>query len=395
MKWWSLGRLGLRARIVAGSAILAIAIGSVGVVVTLEQTSRRLRDAAASAPEAPAVGQPRQGPMVQQPNLPGPEGPRLGTPAERKAEGRVVDRVIATSRRRGLLTVTGLAALSVVAAWVLSGRLVRPIRRMTDTARLVTTAGSGKRIGLVGPHDEVHELADTIDEMLDRLDRSFETQRRFVSDASHELRTPLSILRAEADVSLDDGSMSPEALRASMQRIGTELDRMSSLVESLLHLSRAETLISVAPLDLATACEEALANAARLRVGPRTVRTNLGPAPVVGDPLLIDRLVGNLVENAFRHTPIDGLICVRTSTELGSSKLSVENDGQVFADDEVGELSARFRRGGPSRSRGDGHGLGLAIVRAIAETHGASLTMHPRPTGGLSVTVAFAAPTAG
>jgi signal transduction histidine kinase len=390
MKSWSFGQLGLRARIVVGSALLAIAIGSVGVVVTVEQTSRRLRNAAAPAPEAPPSGQPPHGRTPLQPQLPPQEGPRLGTPAERQAEGRVVGRVISASRRRGLLTVTGLAGLSVLAAWVLSGRLVRPIRRMTDTARLVTSPGSGNRIGLVGPNDEVHELADTIDEMLDRLDRSFETQRRFVSDASHELRTPLSILRAEVDVSLDDGSMSPEALRASMQRIGAELDRTSSLVESLLHLSRAETLISVERHDLATACEEALANASRLRVGSRNVQTNLIPAPVFGDPLLIDRLVGNLVENAFRHSPIDGLICVRTdSAENGFSKLWVENDGQIYADGEVGELSARFRRGGPSRSRGDGHGLGLAIVRAIAETHGASLTIHRRPTGGLRVTVAF------
>lgn len=404
----SFRRLGLRARIVVASALLAIVIGTAGVVVTLAQTSQRLRVAASTAPDLTELPQRPLGPPEaslprygQEPGAGVDRGPlfptaqsrpQLGTPAGRQAEGRVVERILDASRRRGLLTVAGLASLSVLAAWALSGRLVGPIRSMTDTARAVSAPGSGKRINLVGPRDEVHELADTIDQMLDRLDRAFESQRRFVADASHELRTPIAVLRAEVDVSLDDEKASVSALRSAMFRIGKELDRTTSLVESLLHLSRAETLISTEPHDLATAAEEAIANAKRLKLGPRIVKASLDPAPVIGDPILIDRLVGNLVENAFRYSPAQGLVRVFTTSKNGRSKLCVENDGPLINETEAGELHARFRRGAQFRSRGDGHGLGLAIVHAIVATHEAEMTIRPRLSGGLSVTVDFASP---
>ena len=387
----SWGRLGLRARIVVASAVLATAIGTVGVVVTLQQTSQRLRSAAASAPQAPAAAPlSGLGPLLPPSSPSTPDGPPLGTAQEREAEGRVVERVLAASQRRGLFTVGVLAGLSVIAAWLLSARLVRPIRRMTETARSVTSPGSGRRINLVGPNDEVHELAATIDAMLDRLDRSFESQRRFVADASHELRTPLAILRTEVDVTLEDEDASLSTLRSAMVRLGQEVDRTSSLVESLLHLSRAETMIATESHDLAVAAEEALANASRLRVGRRTVEAHLASAPVVGDALLIDRLVSNLVENAFRHSPGDGLIRVVTTMRDGRPTLRIENDGLHLTDDEVGELCGRFRRGAAHRGRGDGHGLGLAIVQTIVETHCAKLTIQARPAGGLTVTVDFA-----
>jgi signal transduction histidine kinase len=261
---------------------------------------------------------------------------------------------------------------------------------MTATARLVATPGSGRRMALDGPSDELHDLADTIDAMLDRLDTAFDAQRRFVADASHELRTPLAVLTTEVDVALDDPDASTSALRASLGRVHHELRGTSRLVESLLHLSRAEIQSNTAPYDLATSAEQAIAVVQRLGVGHVRMESSLTTAPVLGDPLLLDRLTSNLVENAFRHNVEGGLVHVATSSLAGVSMLVVENDGPLIDEAIAQGLFERFRRGAHGsvqRSRTDGHGLGLSIVKTIVATHGGTIELHARGTGGLRIEV--------
>lgn len=380
------------------AALLAITTGILGVVVTLSLTKDELRSNARAAPLAPAAGPARAGrPARGQLGglLPGvapapvQQNP-LATRQGRQVEGRRVGRIIDSSRVTGLLIVVGLSGLSVLTAWFVAGRMLRPIRTMTSTARQVTRPGSGRRMGLDGPNDELHELADTIDEMLDRIDVAFDAQRRFVADASHELRTPLAVLRAEVDVALDNPDASPEDLRRSLERLNSELVRTSRLVESLLHLARAESLTTSVPHDLASSAEEAIATARRLGLGSRTVRHDLSTAPVVGDPLLLDRCVSNLVENAFRYNVDDGAVVVRTTSHDGDAIVTVENDGPVLDGPTVDGLFDRFRRGAMSTSRAaraDGHGLGLSIVRTVVATHGGSVSLEPRPSGGLIAVV--------
>ena len=284
-----------------------------------------------------------------------------------------------------------LAAATVVASWFAATRMLRPVRAMTNAARRVAAPGSGQRMHMNGPQDDLQELADTIDQMLDRLDRGFDAQRRFVADASHELRTPLAVLTTEVDVALDDPDADAPALRNSLGRVHDELSRASRLVESLLHLSRADTIVSREPHDLAESAERALGAVHRLGLGTRFVESSLACAPVRGDPALLDRLVLNLVENAFRYNVEGGLVSVTTAHAGGQALVRVENDGPVVDTADVPALFDRFRRGGTgdSRRRGDGHGLGLSIARAVVTTHGGMLDAAPRPGGGLIVTARF------
>ena len=281
--------------------------------------------------------------------------------------------------------------------------MLRPIRRMTATAHEVTAPGSGRRIAIEGPPDELHDLADTIDGMLDRLDQSFASQRRFVADASHELRTPLAVITTEVDVALDNRNASSEDLRDSLRRVHGALGRTARLVESLLHLSRAEAAPIRLPHDLADSAEEAVAIVKRLAIAPPRTEADLASAPLSGDPVLLDRLVLNLVENACRYN-IDGGF-VRITTRLGApaaeratgfgSFLVVETCGPVIDPEEVHRLFERFRRGSREANRrqgSDGNGLGLAIAKAVVDSHGGAITLAARPEGGLRVEVRFPGP---
>ncbi len=261
---------------------------------------------------------------------------------------------------------------------------------MTATAHDVAAPGSGRRIGLAGPSDELHELSDTIDQMLDRLDASFEGQRRFVADASHELRTPLAVLSSEVDVALDDPGASSEALRGALERVRSELQRTSRLVGSLLHLSRAETVATQEAHDLADSAEQAVAIAKRLNVGTPRLEVELDSAPVIGDPALLDRLVLNLVENAFRYNVDGGFVRVTTKVSGESSVVEIENSGPVIAADQIERLFERFRRGARDEDRrqgSEGSGLGLSIAEVVTHSHGGSITLEARSDGGLRAIV--------
>jgi signal transduction histidine kinase len=297
---------------------------------------------------------------------------------------------------RELVVQSGLAlALVSVAAvalgWIVAGRVLRPLRDITATARRLSTHNLDERIALPGPRDELKELADTFDAMLGRLAAAFEAQRRFVANASHELRTPLTVQRAAVDVALADTRPTVESLRTMAERIRAATERHEHLVASLLTLAHSERGVEhYEEVDLAESARSALAAAdpaARdLRIGH-----GLHPALVRGDPALLDRLAANLIDNAVRHNHPGGLIEVWTGAEHGVATLRVINTGPVIPPDAVGALFEPFRRLAPGRTGKDGHGLGLSIVAAVTAAHHGTRTAFSRPGGGLDVTISLPA----
>ncbi len=282
----------------------------------------------------------------------------------------------------------GLMALaSVGLGWVMAGRALAPLTRVTATARRLSQDNLHERLALQGPQDELKELADTFDAMLGRLESAFESQRRFVANASHELRTPLSIQRTLVDVALADPDTSPEELRVMAVALRDAVDRSERLIDGLLVLARSEQgNLPHEPVDLAAVATTALdqsageAAAAGLRVERR-----LDPAPVTGSRVLLERLVGNLVQNAVRHNVPGGWMEVHTGP---GGRLRVASSGPVVHQDEVPGLFEPFRRLAPDRvDSARGVGLGLSIVRSVVQAHGGDVAAVPRPGGGLEVTI--------
>ena len=288
-----------------------------------------------------------------------------------------------------------VAALALLAGWLVAGRILRPIRTITRTARRISSASLHERLALDGPRDELKELGDTLDDLLDRLEASFEAQRQFVANASHELRTPLARQRALIQVALADPKASLSSLRAAHERVLASEQNLEQMIEGLLTLTRGQAGPEQREqLDLA-----ALASRVLLTLEPDLagadleVRSALATAPTVGDPRLLERLIANLIDNAIRHNIPQGEIDVATGTRDGEAVLSIANTGPVVAADDVKRLFQPFQRLAHRTQHRNGHGLGLSIVTAIAATHGAVLTTSARPHGGLSIEVAF--PTAG
>lgn len=301
-----------------------------------------------------------------------------------------------------LLTLGVAVALAAALGWVVASRALAPLHRITATARRVADDSLHRRIALAGPRDEIRDLADTFDAMLERLDRSFDGQRRFVALASHELRTPLTITRTVLEVALDDPA-TPAETRALGGRLLGVTARHERLIDGLLTLAVAEQApAAVEPADLADLARTVVAQAAAEagRAGVR-VDAELAPAPVTGDPLLLERLVQNLVDNAVRHNAPGGFVTVRTGPAGGAAEVVVENSGPVVPPDAVPALIEPFHQhaGGPGtdaarRRRGardGGAGLGLSIVAAVATAHGGTLHLAPRPAGGLRATVTLPA----
>ncbi len=302
-----------------------------------------------------------------------------------------------------LLTQGGLALVVVSAAavaigWLIAGRALQPLHQITGTARRIASAGSAgrglhERIALTGPRDEVRELADTFDQMLERLDRSFDGQRRFVANASHELRTPLTINRALVELAVSR----PDA-PAEVRHLGEALlsvnERHERLIDGLLTLADSENeLTERTQMDLAEIAAYVIDQAEAASPGI-PVRRSLDPAGTVGDPVLLERLSFNLVENALRHNlPADGWVEVRTGVTAGRPTLVVVNTGPVVPGYDVETMFQPFRRLSRERTAGArGFGLGLSIVRAVARAHGGTAEAEPRPGGGLTVTVTLSAP---
>jgi signal transduction histidine kinase len=280
-----------------------------------------------------------------------------------------------------------LAVVTVIAAvlgWLVAGRALRPLRDITATATRLSTQNLGERINLRGPDDELKVLADTFDGMLDRLSSAFNAQRQFVANASHELRTPLTVQRAAIDVALDDPAPTIDSMRTMALRLRDATDRSEQLIASLLTLARSQAGIErFDDVDLSGTAQAAIASAPP---GDVTINHGLAPASLWGDRALIERLVGNLVDNAIRHNVQDGWILVETSSNGHEATLRVANSGPALPPERVDELFVPFHRMAVDRGR-DGYGLGLSIVAAIVDAHHGSRAARALPAGGLEVTV--------
>jgi signal transduction histidine kinase len=281
-----------------------------------------------------------------------------------------------------LITLAIVVALSAILGWFVAGRALKPVHRITAAARAASEDNLSARVGLRGPRDELQELAETFDEMLDRLESAFESQRRFIANASHELRTPLTVMRATVDVVLDDPHSTPADYRVMATDIRAAVDDAEHLIGALLILARNERgLARREQVDLATVAEDVL-DATDL--GDRQLHAELEPAVMSGDPVLTEHLISNLIDNAIRYNDAAGEIWVSTRTVNGSSELTVANTGPVVSAADAERLFQPFQRLN-DRTGHDGFGLGLAIVASIATVHGGAATADPRSDGGLTV----------
>jgi signal transduction histidine kinase len=279
-----------------------------------------------------------------------------------------------------------------VLGWFAAGRALRPLRQMTSSARNISAGNLHERLALTGPEDEFKQLGDAFDDLLARLEASFAAQRRFVSNAAHELRTPLTLERTLLQVALGDQHASADALRRTCEELVSSGRDQERLLDALLTLASSERgLERREPADLARVAQPALQS-----VRPEIQRqrlefvVDLRPAPVRGDPALLERLIANLLDNAVDYNVAGGQIAIRTSTESGRVVLSVANTGLAIPRDQVARLFEPFQRLEAGRTGSDGHhGLGLSIVRAIAGAHDATVVAEPQDRGGLIVTVSF------
>ena len=287
-----------------------------------------------------------------------------------------------------LYSVLGLGVMTVVAAgaaWILAGRALRPLRQITDAANRASRATLGERVDLPGQSGELKELADTFDEMLDRLDAAFIAQERFVADASHELRTPLTALRAVVDVTLAREHLTQGQLDQMGSDIRGLLEQAEALIAALLMLSRSDARVtSSEPLDLAAVVDDVLCARTSEDV---TIERELPAAPLHADRLLVERAVANLVDNAVAHNDDRRWVRAMTFSHDSEAGVTIENTGRPIPTTEAENLFRPFYR---SDARiGTGHGLGLAIVRSVALAHGGRCDAVPRPDGGLAVTIAL------
>jgi signal transduction histidine kinase len=284
-----------------------------------------------------------------------------------------------------------MAVVSLGIGWLIAGRFLKPLRTITATARDICATNLDRRLDLSG-HNEFTELGDTLDDLFARLHAAFESQRHFVANASHELRTPLTAERTLLQVALADPEATTESLRAACQEVLTLGEGQERLIAALLTLASSEQPIGRREtLDLADIARGVVVSrrdeAERRRVH---VDARLQPAPATGDPRLVESLVANLVDNAVRHNVPDGHVEIATMTIDGRGEITVRNTGPMVPPDQVDRLFQPFQRIDRQRLRyHDGHGLGLAIVRAIAVAHDATLFPRARPHGGLDIRLTF------
>lgn len=293
-----------------------------------------------------------------------------------------------TLHRLQMLTFEALGALflvSLLIGWLVAGRVLRPIGRITAAARRIQATNLSDRIALEGPDDELKTLADTFDEMLERLDASFTAQRQFVADASHELRNPLAVIQTNADVALWDEGV-PAEVKTRLQAVRRASERMHRLVDDLLALARLELQAAQrTEVDLASVVNEVsdeldpLAKAHGLSIEQAAERG----VRVVADRDALKRALANLLDNAFRHSPPGAPVRVAAARENGWAVLRVADDGPGLSPEEQEHVFERFWRSDSARSReSGGTGLGLAIVRRIAESHGGAVSVSSTPGAG-------------
>jgi signal transduction histidine kinase len=286
-------------------------------------------------------------------------------------------------------------ALAIIAAglgWIVAGRVLRPLRTITTTAREISAKNLHRRLALEGPGDELKDLGDTIDALLARLDGSFQAQRAFVANASHELRTPLALSRAMLSFALTDPELTLDSLKATCEDVlgaGTDHEQ---LIEALLTLAKSQQdLEHHETFDLAEIARDVIQTHQHHATDQQiTIDVALSPAPVSGDPRLARTLLTNLLENALRYNVPHGRVNITLNALGQRTTLTINNTGPPVPADQIDRLLQPFRRLTPDRgNNNDGHGLGLSIVAAIATAHDATLNIRPRPHGGLHITIEF------
>jgi signal transduction histidine kinase len=287
-----------------------------------------------------------------------------------------------------LVALIVMAVVSLLLGRVLAKRVLRPLRLITGATRRISADSLDRRLAVTGPADEVKDLADTIDELLERLEASFAAQRRFVANASHELRTPLATMRASLDVAVakPDPAASTVALA---DRLRTQLDRVDHLLDGFLVLARAQhgALADAAAVDLGDLIGAALRErSADVQTKALRVAVDVPPATAaLGSPALLARLVDNVVDNAVTHNENGGWIQITGSVSEEETVLVVETGGRVLNQRQVDRLAQPFERLGGERTGSSG--LGLSIVAAVAAAHGGRLALLARPEGGLRVSI--------
>ncbi|MDP9869000.1 MULTISPECIES: sensor histidine kinase [Streptosporangium] len=376
-----------RLTVLYGSLLLGAACVLVTVIYSLVQDGLDNRIGSAFSDVRPGI---RVVPLATSEPQPGSLIPsdQAGEYAQTKMVGAAAD---ATLSR--LLTVSGIAlavfaAFSLLLAWWMAGRVLRPVGVITATARKLSGENLHQRIGLKSPPGELKELADTFDQMLDRIEQLVTAQRRFAANAAHELRTPLAVQRAAADIGLLDTD--PERVRWIRSKLIEVADHSEHLIESLLLLAATDQgLERPEPVALDKTATNVAAELAD-EAGERGISVEITAAPttVEGDPVLLAHLVRNLLGNALRYNEWGGI--VRITLTAPDRTLTVANTGSLVPADEVPLLFEPFRRLHERRhTAGEGAGLGLSIVASIARAHGAAVTAEANPRGGLTVRVCF------
>ncbi|MET7282844.1 HAMP domain-containing sensor histidine kinase [Kribbella sp. NPDC005582] len=281
-----------------------------------------------------------------------------------------------------------LIPVALALGWFVAGRFLRPLRAITAAAKVISTSDLHQRLDLGEPTDELTELGHTLDDLFTRLQASFDAQRHFVANASHELRTPLAGLRTLLEVALADPAADAQTLRTVCREALALGEHQERIVEALLVLATSERGTSRRdPIDLSQVVERVLATR-HDHATQRGIRVavQLSPAPTTGDPRLIESLVANLIDNAIRHNHPHGHVTITTALLGNQPTLTVTNTGPPVPPAEVQSLFAPFHK---QSAHPEGHGLGLAIVNAVAQAHQATLTTTPHPQGGLTITTHF------
>ncbi|MFN0026501.1 MAG: sensor histidine kinase [Acidimicrobiales bacterium] len=285
----------------------------------------------------------------------------------------------------------GLFLVSLVVGWMVSGRFLRPIQRITAVAREITATDLSRRIQLEGPEDELKAMADTFDQMLDRIDDAFESQRRFIHEASHELRNPIAVIRTNVEVALGDEAAPADELRETLTVVGRSAERIAILVDDLLMYARREspadreTVVDVSQLVADSAAEFAAPAEARQLTIAAAAPANL---TVHGDPVALRQALANLLANAVRLAPAGTPISLEAGREGAWVWMAVQDRGPGIATEEQPQIFERFYRGDPERARAEGRsGLGLTIVRQIAMAHGGSVGLRSEPGTGSTFSI--------
>lgn len=311
----------------------------------------------------------------------------LSTLAQQQRDAQLHQMLVQSGIGLGIMSV-----LSIALGWLIAGRVLRPLRTITSAAQSISAHNLHQRLELRGPNDELKELGSTFDGLLGRLEQSFAAQRQFIANASHELRTPLARQRTVVEVALRDPAPSVESLQGAYQRVLAAGEQQERIIEALLTLARSERgLDRRESCDLAAITDEILLTRAP-EIGRRGLHLHaaLGVAHLWGDAPLVERLVTNVVDNAIGHNVERGRVEVATHMQGDQAVLSVTNTGPVIPASEVDRLVLPFQRFGADRAANvEGSGLGLSIVKAVVVAHGATITLHAPPSGGLEVRVVF------